>query len=44
MRKIKQVIYGILIGLIISILIQHFTYGISDRDYNIIYQLSLIRK
>jgi len=34
----KQIISGIIIGLLISIIIQHLLYG-NDLDYNIFYQL-----
>lgn len=38
MNKQKQLVYGITIGLIVSILVQHILFG-KDPDYNILIQI-----
>lgn len=35
----NQIIKGVIIGLVITIILQHFLFGNTDMDYNIFYQL-----
>lgn len=40
----KQIFYGIIIGLILAIILQHFIYGKKDKTYNIINQTQVIQQ
>jgi len=42
MKKKHQVIIGLIVGISLSILLQHVLYGGTDNTYNIFFQLNRI--